>query len=354
MSKVKIAIVGVGSISKLHIEGYLKNPDAELYAFCDINPDRLKFMGEKYGITRLYTDEDKMLAELPEIDAISVCTWNSAHAECTIKALNAGKNVLCEKPMSISVEDAQKMKDAADKSGKLLMLGFVRRYGNDCKVMKDFANNDTFGEIYYTKAQYLRRNGNPGGWFADTKFSGGGCLIDLGVHVIDYVRYILGCPKPISVYGATFKKLGDRRNLKTSSIYSPSSKTDEKICNVEDLAVALVRFDNGAVLNIETSFSLNIDGGKNSIEIFGTKGGAKLVDDLKIYTEMNGYMTNVEIDGNTSPDFDVMFNQEINHYVDCVKNNKPCISTAEDGVVLMKILMGIYESARTGHEVILN
>ncbi len=352
MDKVKIAIVGVGNIAQMHLKGYLQNPDAEVYAFCDINPERLKYMGEKYGVTRLYTDEDKMLAELPEINAVSVCTWNSAHAECTIKALNAGKDVICEKPMSVSVEDAKRMKEAADKNGRLLMLGFVRRYGNDCKVMKDFANAGTFGEIYYSKAQYIRRNGNPGGWFSDKSRSGGGCLIDLGVHVIDYVRYIMGCPKPVSVYGATFQKLFNRSNIKTSGDYTPSSTDNKKICDVEDLAVALVRFDNGAVLNIETSFCLNSEE-RNAIEIFGTKGGAKLVNNLKLYTEMNGFMTNVEIAGDTSPDFDVMFIQEINHFVDCVKNHKPCISTAEDGVVLMQILMGIYESSKTGHEVVI-
>lgn len=351
-NKIKIAIVGVGGISQMHLKGYTSNPDVEVYAFCDINPDRLRYMGEKYGITRLYTDEDKMLAELPEIDAVSVCTWNCAHAECTIKALNAGKDVLCEKPMSVSVEDAKRMKEAADRNGRLLMLGFVRRYGNDCLVMKDFANNDTFGDIYYSKAQYIRRNGNPGGWFSDKSRSGGGCLIDLGVHVIDYVRYIMGCPKPVSVYGATFQKLFNRSNIKTSYSYAPADGGSKRICDVEDLAVALVRFDNGAVLNIETSFSLNSKE-RNAIEIFGTKGGAKLVDKLELYTEMNGYMTNVEIVGDTSPDFDVMFNQEINHFVDCVKNKKPCISTAEDGVILMQILMGIYESSQTGHEVII-
>ncbi len=352
MSKIKIAIVGVGGISGCHLDGYTNNPDVEVYAFCDINPERLKLMGERYGITRLYTDEDKMLAELPEIDAVSVCTWNNGHAECTIKALNAGKDVLCEKPMAMTVEEAEAMKEAADRNGRLLMLGFVRRYGNDCKTMKDFAEAGTFGEIYYTKAQYIRRHGNPGGWFADINRSGGGCLIDLGVHVIDYVRYIMGGPKPISVYGSTFKKLYNRPGIKSVPGYVPSGNTAVATCDVEDLAVALVRFDNGAVLNIETSFCLNTTE-KNGVEIFGTKGGAKLTDELKLYTEMNGYMVDVDIAADTRPDFTGMFRAEINHFVDCVKNKKPCISTAEDGVVLMKILRGIYESSETGHEVIL-
>ncbi len=351
--KVKIAVVGVGGISACHIENYLKNPDAELYAFCDINPERLAYMGKKYGITRLYEDEETMLRELPEVDAVSVCVWNCNHEKCTIAALNAGKNVLCEKPMSVSVEAAKRMKEAAEKNGKLLMLGFVRRYGNDCITMKKFADADTFGEIYYTKAQYLRRNGNPGGWFADISRSGGGCLIDLGVHVIDYVRYVMGCPKPVSVYGATYKKLFDRPSINQRGSYQATSGGDKHVCDVEDLAVALVRFDNGATLNIETSFCLNLGQESNCIEVFGTKGGAKLTGSLEVFSEMNGFLTNVNLVGDTSPDFGRMFQNEINHFVDCVKNNKPCISTAEDGVVLMQILMGIYESARTGHEVII-
>lgn len=353
-NKIKVAIVGVGNISNMHINGYLKNPDVELYAFCDINPQRLKFMGEKYGITRLYEDEETMLRELPEIDAVSVCVWNCNHEKCTIAALNAGKHVLCEKPMSVSVEAAERMKAAAEKSGKLLMLGFVRRYGGDCKIFKQFADNGTFGEIYYSKAQYLRRNGNPGGWFADSSKSGGGCLIDLGVHVIDYVRYIMGSPKPVSVYGAAYNKLQDRPGIRQKAEYRATSGTDSKVCDVEDLAVALIRFDNGATLNLETSFCLNLKDESGNIEVFGTKGGAKLTDKLEIYSEMNGFMTNIDLVGKTGPNFEEMFNGEISHFVDCVAGRAECISTADDGVVLMKILMGIYESAKTGHEVLID
>ena len=352
MSKIKIAVVGVGGISGCHIRNYLNNPDVELYAFCDIDEAKLKMKGEQYGVTRLYTDEDTMLRELPEIDAVSVCTWNSQHAPCAIKALDAGKHVLCEKPMSVTVEDAEKMKEAAERNNRILMLGFVRRYGRDCRLMKDFANAGEFGDIYYTKARYMRRRGNPGGWFANKELSGGGCLIDLGVHVIDYVRYVMGCPKPVAVYGATFDKLGGK---KASAGEWQASSSGNGVCNVEDLAVAMVRFDNGAVLNIETSFDLNGESATdNSIQLFGTKAGAILNNGIKIYSEVAGHLTDVSFCEPSSADFDEMFTGEINHFVDCVKNNKTPISTAEDGVLLMKILMGIYESSKTGHEVILD
>ena len=120
MEKLKIAIVGSGNISNFHIKGYLRNPNVELYALCDINEKTWKAKGEKYGITRLYTDEAKMLAELPEIDAVSVCTWNSQHKPCTIMALEAGKHVLCEKPMAMNAKEAQEMIDASKKAGKKL------------------------------------------------------------------------------------------------------------------------------------------------------------------------------------------------------------------------------------------
>ncbi len=275
MSKIKVGVIGVGNISNEHIQGYLRNPDVELYAFCDINETQLKKQGEKYGVTRLYTDMNDLLA-LPEIDAVSVCTWNAAHAPCTIAALNAGKHVLCEKPMSVNKELAMEMQAAAEKNGKVLMIGFVRRFGNDCAVLQDFINNDFFGELYYAKATYLRRKGNPGGWFGNKELSGGGPLIDLGVHVIDLVRYLMGKPKAVSAYGATFTKLGDRRHIKDALGYTSTGRSGEDICNVEDLATGMVRFDNGAVLHVEASFSLNLKNPEGKIELFGTKAGAKL------------------------------------------------------------------------------
>ena len=353
MSKLKIAVIGVGSISQLHIQGYLKNKDCELYAFCDINEERLRQMGEKYGVERIYTDKDEMLRACPEIDAVSVCTWNSAHAECTIAALNAGKNVLCEKPMAMNAAEAEAMYDAAKKSGKLLMIGFVRRFGNDCSIAKEFIDAGNFGEIYYGKATYLRRAGAPGGWFGDSSRSGGGPLIDLGVHVIDLTRYLAGNPKPVSVYGATFQKLGDRSHIKSRGGYVVSGKEEKPVFDVEDLASALIRFDNGFVLSVEASFSLNIKEDCGTIELFGTKAGAVLNPELEIFTEQNGYLTNVSFNAPTALSFDGLFDNEINHYVACVAQGLPCRSPAEDGITIMKILDAVYESARTGHEVMI-
>ena len=234
------------------------------------------------------------------------------------------------------------------------MIGFVRRYGNDCKILQDFISTDYFGDIYYAKATYLRRNGNPGGWFGDKSRSAGGPLIDLGVHVIDLTRYLMGNPKPVSVYGATFQKLFNRPNVKGTKGYNSVSAGQKDICDVEDLASALIRYDNGSVLAIEASFSLNIKSDEGKIQLFGTKGGAKIDPELEMYTEINDYMADVNLTVPTSLDFAGLFQNEIDHYVDCVINGTACKSPATDGIEIMKILDAVYESARTGHEVVLD
>jgi predicted dehydrogenase len=349
--KIKVGIIGTGSISVEHIQAYLKNPHVELYAFCDLNEDRVKEVGERYGVKSIFTDMTQLL-KLEELDAVSVCTWNAAHAPCAIAALNAGKHVLCEKPMSICAEDARRMKEAADKNNKLLMVGFIRRFGNDCDILKEFIREDYFGEIYYTKATYLRRLGNPGGWFGEKALSGGGPLIDLGVHVLDLVRYLLGNPKAVSVYGTTFTKLHDRKNIRGKVQYKSASATDNDLCDVEDLVSAMIRFDNGAVLSLEASFSLNIKGDEGKIELFGTKGGAKLDPQLEIYSEINNYLADINLDAVTALSFDGLFANEINHFVSCIVDGTRCKSPAQDGIDIMTILDAIYESAETGHEVV--
>ena len=351
MNKIKVAVIGVGSISKHHIESYLANENVELYAFCDINENRLNLMGTRYGITRLYIDEAEMLRELPELDAVSVCTWNSAHAPCTIMALNAGKHVLCEKPMATNVEDAVAMKEAAEKNGKLLMIGFVRRFGRDCAIVSDLIKHNKLGEIYYAKVANVRRNGNPGGWFGEKARSGGGPLIDLGVHSIDLVRYLMGMPNPVSVYGTTFKKLGARKDVKTPKPYVAASATDHDVCDCEDLASALIRFDNGVVISVEMSFSLNTGDEVNNIQMFGTEAGVKIDNNVTLYGTTDGYLTDTSFKGNNGLDMKEIFAGEIDHFVDCVKGKTVCINTADDGIAMMKILTAIYRSAECGHEV---
>ena len=346
---LKVGIIGNGGISNCHINGYLQLKDrCEVVACCDIDADKAKEYAAKYNIPNWYDNCYDMLRD-NELDLVSVCTWNSAHAECTIAALNAGCNVICEKPMAMNAKEAEEMKAAADKNGKLLMVGFVRRQGNDAIAAKELFESGALGEVYYAKASYLRRCGFPGGWFGDKSRSGGGPLIDLGVHVIDLARYIMGNPKPVCVYGATFNKIGARNHIKGADWFS-ETKVDKPIFTVEDLVSALIRFDNGAVLSVEASFNLNLKENTTDINIFGNKAGLNL-DPFEMYTELNGQLADIELRGNNNFDFSRDFNREIKNFVDSVEGKAECIATADDGVQLMKILDAVYLSAETGKSV---
>lgn len=353
MEKLRIGIIGTGNISNCHIGGYKALPEkCEVVAACDIDEDKVKKYAENNKIPAYYTDYNEMLAK-EKLDAVSVCTWNAAHKGAAIAALRAGCHVLCEKPMAMNRFEAEEMLKASKESGKLLMLGFVRRFGNDAEIIRKFIDGGTMGDLYYAKATYLRRSGCPGGWFGDKEYSGGGPLIDLGVHVIDLVRYLAGGPKPVSVYGVTYNNLGDHRAGGGQSWVS-STKGMKFKYTVEDFASAMIRFDSGLTLQVEASFNLNIKQDRGDIELFGTKSGVKLDPQIEFFSDMNGMFVDIKPFGNTGLSFDGLFNREIAHFVDCARGEKECISPAEDGVMLMKILDAIYESARTGHEVIID
>lgn len=350
MSKLKIGIIGCGNISNYHIGGYKALPDlCEVVAVCDIDEAKVKSYAQHNGVERWYTDYNEMMTK-EKLDAVSVCTWNAAHKSAAIAALKGGANVICEKPMAMNTAEAMEMKKVAEEEGKLLMIAFVRRFGNDADILKSFVDNGSMGDIYYAKATYLRRNGFPGGWFGDKEYAGGGPLIDLGVHVIDLVRYLAGSPKPVSAYGVTYANLGPNRATGGQGWVSSTSGVQFKY-NVEDFASALVRFDNGMTLAVEASFNLNLKNDTGNIELFGTKSGAKIDPQIEFFTDMNGMMVDLKPTGNTALNFNGLFNREMAHFVDCVKNGTPCRAKAEDGVAVMQILDAIYKSAQTGKEV---
>lgn len=349
---LKVGVIGVGNISELHINSYLKNEEVELVAFCDKNQTRLKEKGEIYDVTRLYPTHQELLAD-DDVDAVSICTWNDSHAVIAIAALEAGKHVLVEKPLSMTVAEAEAVEEAAEKSGKILQVGFVRRHGDNNKILKEFIDQDELGEIYYAKASVIRRLGNPGGWFSDKSRSGGGPLIDLGVHMIDICWYMMGKPRPVSVSGNTYSKLGNRSNVENLSFYQ-AADYDPTLNDVEDLANALIRFENGASLYVDVSFTLHAKEDGVSAKLFGDKGGAEMEPKMALVLEKNNTILNVEpqVD-NLGLNVGKAFANEIDHFVECARGNKESIAPVADGVAIMKMLAAVYESASTGKEVYL-
>ncbi|GAF10401.1 myo-inositol 2-dehydrogenase [Paenibacillus pini JCM 16418] len=292
MNKVRVAIIGAGSISESHLNAYQNNPNAEIVAICDLNEERAKTVAQKYGAQKTYTDYQALLAD-PDVDAVSICTWNNLHAETSIAAVRAGKHVLVEKPLCRTVEEAHQIQQAVRESKAILQVGYVRRHDPNVELLQNFINNDEFGNLYYAKASILRRLGNPGGWFADKERSGGGPLIDIGVHVIDLCWFMMGKPKVKSVTGNVYQKLGNRAHIRNFSFYKAADYDSSKN-TVEDMANALIRFENGASLMVDVSFSLHAKEDESTVKIFGEKGGFEIDPALFIVTEKHDTILNIQ------------------------------------------------------------
>lgn len=354
MKKIRIALIGAGNIANTHLDAYRTLPNVEIAAICDIDEARLTTTADKYGIANRYTDVASMLAAERDLDGADVCVWNCNHASCTIAALNAGLHVICEKPMAYNTAEAKEMLECAKRNGKLLMIGFVSRYSAEATVVKDYIDKGYVGDIYYARARYVRRHGNPGGWFSDKARSGGGPVIDLGVHVIDRARYLMGRPKPVSVYAATFDKLGRRDHLKTGVGWTPVGASAADVCDVEDFGTALIRFDNGAVIHLETAYSLNGES-DSGLDLYGTKGGFATGENrLVLYTEVNGYLSDIAIETKNLKLERISFAAELAEFVAAIESGNTDTANVEDGIAVMQILDAIYESAATGHEVTIN
>lgn len=350
MNKVKIGLIGAGSISESHLIAYKANPKVELVAVCDLNEERARDKAERYNIPNVYTDYKELLAN-KDVDAVSVCTWNNSHAEISIAALRAGKNVLSEKPLCKTVDEALQVEQAVKETGKFLQVGYVRRHASNIAVLKKFIDAGDLGDIYFAKASLIRRLGNPGGWFADKERSGGGPLIDIGVHVIDLCWYLMGRPKVKSVSGNTYNKLGNRSHIEHYDFYK-AADYDASLNTVEDMANALIRFENGASIMVDVSFSLHAKNESTVINIYGDKGGAEIEPKLSIATERHNTIINIDPQI-TSPGFDFQgaFYNETSHFVDCCLGVIETNSPVEDGVEMIKILNAVYQSAAEGREI---
>lgn len=350
MSKFRVGVIGAGSIAQSHLTAYAANPDVELIAVADMNLERARSVADAFGAARAYADPHELLAD-DQIDGVSICTWNNTHAAWAIAAIEAGKHVLVEKPIARTLAEAEEIQKIAEEHDRVVQVGFVRRHSPNCQVLKSFVDADELGEIYYARASCIRRVGNPGGWFADKEISGGGPLLDIGIHVLDLCWYLMGSPKVVSVSGNTYDKLGSRGNVTTmprykAADYDPSKNT------VEDLANAVIRFENGASLLLDCSYSLHATQDSIAVSVHGDKGGAELEPALHIATEMHDSVVNIEPQiASRTFEFGVGFANEIQNFVDASLGRAESIAPAWHGVEIARILEAIYASAESGREV---
>lgn len=349
MKKIRIGVIGAGGIAALHLNSYYNNPNAEVIALCDKNIEAANAKAKQFNIPNTYENIHQLL-QRDDIDAVSITTPNWTHTELSISALNAGKHVLCEKPPSLNTEGVVRMVECAKKNNRLLMFGFEGKFAEKIRYTRVMSQNGFFGELYYVKASYIRRCGNPGGWFATKELSGGGPLIDLGVHMLDLCLHLMDNPKPISVFANTYNKFGDRSKLKGVDWYKTRNYHESKF-DVENLAVALIKFSNGASLFIESSFDLHTKGKDEMVhlDIYGDKAGARIDPGYEIFTEKDDYLIDYKpvLDDDTI-NWDVCLNKEVDHFVDCIANETVCMFPAEDVIPVMRIIDAIYQSSVEG------
>lgn len=352
MAKLKIGVIGLG-MGWNHMEGYFKHPDAEVVAIADRIPQKLEKAVKQHGnVFRTYSEGIDLIRNEKDLDIISVAVPNNQHKELTVAALESGANVLCEKPMAMNTAEAEEMLNTAKRLGKKLGIDFSYRFNEQSRAMKALVEEGRLGEIYYARSVWLRRRGVPGlqsgfntgggagSWFFDKQQSGGGPLIDLGVHRLDLALWLMGYPEPDWVMASTYSKIAPEMTRKHGKEYT-----------VEDLAAAMIKFKNGATVELDASWACNI--GENeqmSTRLLGTKGGLYQQNVNEGYTYTVDYYQ--EIDGKQ---FDCKLHPPVpgvkssfEMFVDAVRDDKPFMVAAEEGVIVMRLLDAIYESAKTG------
>ncbi|MBO4344788.1 MAG: Gfo/Idh/MocA family oxidoreductase [Victivallales bacterium] len=344
--KLRWAFIGCGGICTTHIEAIKKIPEIEIVAGCDIKPERLTLMKEKYGINAVYEKWDDMLAEIKP-DVVDVCTPNGVHMPASVAASNAGCHVITEKPMAMTPAECQQMIDAAKANNKLLAVGFQFRYHPFSEFFVRAREAGDIGDIMFVKCQALRRRGIPNwGVFGQKALQGGGPMIDIGVHIMESAHYCMGSPRPIAASGNIWTYIGD----KPSEVLSYWPNWDWKTFTVEDLAIGQIRFDTGAIMQVESSFSAHIEKDVFNFQIMGTKGGYNW-ETSTLFTDHAGTMVNSKASWLPSADFGELFVKKLQNFADGCLLGTPLRAPGEAGMAVQKMIDGIYRSAAAGHEV---
>ncbi|HYF51032.1 MAG TPA: Gfo/Idh/MocA family oxidoreductase [Planctomycetota bacterium] len=344
--KLKVGIIGVGGIAGVHFPGWKNSPDAELVAASDMNGEVLKKVADAQSIPLRYEKPEDLIAN-KDIDIVDVCTPNMYHAPLSIAALEAGKHVICEKPLAPTPADIRKMIAARDKAKRLLMTAQHFRFQGSAKALKAEVDRGVLGNIYHARSWMLRRSGaptRPG--FIMKKHAGGGPCIDIGVHILDLTLWMMGNPKPVSVSGVTQDKL---RRL--PGAFSDWGGPIPKEWDVEEMAAGFVRLNNGATLIIEVSWLLNHKavGEDMQMWLYGDKGGSHWPSNELLFTNndtkqhMNMQLTNA--------DKGAPHALECIAFADAVANGKPSPVPAENSLDVITILDGLYRSAESKREV---
>ncbi|MFN8493964.1 MAG: Gfo/Idh/MocA family oxidoreductase [Caldilineaceae bacterium] len=349
MSKtLKVGVIGVGGIAKTHMPGWAASQDAEVVAGSDINEAVLQDWGKLHGAKKLVKNPAELFQD-KDIDIIDICTPNRSHASLAIAALEAGKHVICEKPLAPTPDEIRQMIAARDRSGKLLMTAQHFRFKGNSQAMKKEIQAGALGDIYHARSWMMRRNGMiPTPSFILKEFSGGGPCIDIGVHILDLTLWLMGNPKPVAVTGVAKAPLAHHPGQFAAWTGALLSQDYD----VEDFAAAFVRFDTGATLVLEVSWFLHhdIQGEDMQMWLYGTEGGCH-------WPKAEFLSTNYKTRQLVNSTLQLIKDPMEPHALECVEfaravaEGAPSPVPAENSLDVLTILDGIYRSQQTGGEI---
>ena len=359
--KLRIGIIGTGGIANAHLQSYMRmTDDVEIVGGSDIIPGKARKFFDAAGLTKAkaFDNNEELLAL--DLDGVSVCTYNSTHAECTLAALAAGAHVLCEKPMSVTLEDSIAMYKAAKKAGKILTIGFQPRYDPNMDLVREIVGSGKLGEVYYIQTGGGRRRGIPGGTFINEELSGFGALGDIGCYSLDMVLSAIGYPKPLTVSAYASDRFGT----------NPKYFEDAANFTVEDFSVALIRLEGGIALDFRMSWAMHMDD-LGATMFLGTDAGLKImpakssgawvgwggawdgtIGPISMYHDINGQLSETTIPLR-EPSSDRFYNK-VKAFCDAVATGGPAPIPTIESVYNQAIVDGIFRSSKLGKEVEIN
>ncbi len=354
--KLKVGIIGAGWIAEAHVAQYKKMDDVEIVAVADIVPGKAQKFIDQFELAdaKPYDSEVDMFDKVKDLDAVSICTYNATHASCAINALNAGVNVLLEKPFTVTLDEAVEVMSAEKKSGKILSIGFQPRMSANMQMIKKIVESGELGQIYYLQAGGGRRDGIPtpyGTTFIEKETGGIGAVGDIGSYSLDMLLHAIGDPKPLTVSGYMSDFFG-----KNPETYPNHPEYAEKF-GVDDFAAAFVRLEGGVILDFRISWAMHMDTCGDAL-ILGTKGGLRIASTecwngsfdkpLKIYKRVAGSEVEVEVplkkDGN-------LFFKKCRAFLDSIiEGGEPTVPSSQI-LYNQAIIDGIVKSAKLGREI---
>jgi len=343
---LKVGVIGVGGIAGTHFPGWQESKHSEIAGLADVNPQVLQRVGDRLGVARRYEDAQELIAD-PDIDIIDICTPNMSHTPLAVAALNAGKHVLCEKPLAPTPADIREIIAARDRSGKELMVAQHFRFEGRSQALKAEIDAGVLGDVYHARCWMLRRALCPvGTGFIHKKNSGGGPCIDIGVHILDLTLWMMGEPKPVTVSGVTQDRLAHQPGA-----WSVWGGAIPQTMDVEEFASAFVRFENGATLILEVSWLLHhkTNGEDMQMWLYGDKGGAHWPDN-EIVQASNATQQHVNLALQRAAGGEAHA-KECMAFAEALATGRPSPVPAEDSLNVITILDGLYRSAAGGREV---